>query len=222
MPAQLRLSHELMALRVARELHEGMVATIGYGLPTLISNYVPQDGSIILHSENGMLGFGPNPMRGEANPDLVNASGQPVTLLPGAAVFDCAEAFAMIRGGHIDVAVMGALQVSERGDLANWRLPGRRLGSPGGAVDLAAGARRIIVMMEHTTRDKLSRLVRSCDLPITGLACVDLVVTDVAVIRVTPSGLILTEVAPGWSPADVQALTEPRLQVAPDFRDVFF
>ena len=217
-----RLSHELMALRVAREFRAGIVVNLGIGLPTLVSNYIPEDGSILTHAENGVVGYGPFPPEGQGDPNLINAGGQMVTLVPGAAFVHHADAFAMIRGGHVDVAVLGALQVSEKGDLANWLMPGRTLGSPGGAVDLVAGVPRVIALMEHTTRDGQPKLVRQCTLPLTGLACVDLVVTDVAVAEVTPQGLLLREVAPGWSAREVQDITEARLLVAPDLQEVRF
>lgn len=209
-----RLSRELMALRIARELREGMVVNLGIGMPTLVSNYIPTDGSIILHAENGVIGYGPYPEPGKEDPNLVNAGGEMVTLLAGAAFASHADAFAMIRGGHVDVTVLGGMQVSERGDLANWATPERGLGSPGGAVDLAAGAQRVVVMMEHTTRDGKPKLVRECTYPLTGKGCVDVVVTDLGIFQVTSQGFLLKEIAPGWTPDEVRVMTEGRLVVA--------
>ena len=219
MTQKARLSRELMALRVAQELKEGMVVNLGIGMPTLVSNFIPTDGSVRLHAENGVLGYGPYPPEGEGDPDLVNGGGEMVTLLPGAAFFHHADAFAMIRGGHIDVSILGGMQVSEEGDLANWATSTRGLGSPGGAVDLAMSARTCVVMMEHTTRDGKPKLVSRCTYPLTGKACVDLVVTDLGLFRVTPDGLTLMEIVPGWTPKEVQSLTEARLLIAPELKE---
>ena len=207
------LSRELIALRVARELREGMVVNLGIGLPTLVSNFVPPDVEILFQAENGILGYGGISER-DFDPDLINAGGQPVTLQPGASFFDSATSFAMIRGGHVDVAVLGGLEVSEQGDLANWYIPERGGGSIGGAMDLAVGARRLIVAMSHTTRDGRPRIRRRCEYPLTAPGVVDLVVTNLAVIEVYPDGLLLTEVAPGVAPDVVQARTEPKLHVS--------
>ena len=207
------LTRELMAMRVAQELEDGMVVNLGIGLPTLVSSFLPEGRRITLQSENGILGFG-GILGGDFDQDLINASGQPVTLLPGASFFDSATSFAMIRGGHIDVAVLGGLQVSERGDLANWFVPARGGGSVGGAMDLAVGARRLVVVMEHTTREGEARILRECTYPLTGRACVDLIVTDLAVIEVTSDGLMLREVAPGVTAEQVEALTDAPLRVA--------
>lgn len=214
------LDRDVMAMRVAREFQEGDVVNLGIGIPTLASSYVPEGRGVVFHSESGMLGYGGVLDGGEGDIDLINAGGQFVAPLAGMSVFGSAEAFAMIRGRHIDVAVLGAFQVSEQGDLANWMLPGSGIGNVGGAMDLAVGARRIIVVMEHVTKEGQPRLVRRCSYPLTGLRCVDLVVTDLAVIAVTPQGMVLREVAPGYSPADIQSLTEPTLVVAKDVTEV--
>lgn len=213
------LTRELIALRVARELAPGSVVNLGIGLPTLVGAYAPPETGILLQAENGILGYGG--FTEEAfDPDLINAGGQPVNLNPGASFFDSSVSFGMIRGGHIDVAVLGGLQVSERGDLANWSVPERGGGSIGGAMDLAVGARRLIVAMEHTTRDGRPRIVRECSYPLTARRCVDLIVTDLAVVEVGPAGLTLTEVAPGWQPREVAALTEAPLSVAEGVREM--
>jgi 3-oxoacid CoA-transferase subunit B len=189
-------------------------------MPTLVADYVPPDRGVVLHAENGVLGTGPFPEPGHEIPDLVNAGGQATTFVPGASFMDSAQSFAIIRGGHLDVAVLGGLQVSERGDLANWRRGERRAGSIGGAADLAAGAKRLFVAMEHTTRDGQPKIVRECTYPLTGVGVVDMVFTDVAVIRVVDEGLVLEEVAPGWEPEDVQRITEAPLHVTAQLREM--
>ena len=214
-----RLTRELVAVRVARELAPGNTVNLGVGLPTLVGAFVPQEANILLQSENGILGYGG--FSEEAfDPELVNAGGQPIRLNPGASFFDSAASFAMIRGGHIDVAVLGGLQVSERGDLANWSVPERGGGSIGGAMDLAVGARRLIVAMEHTTKDGRPRILRECTYPLTGRGCVDLIVTDLAVVEMGPAGPTLREVAPGWTPGEVAALTDAPLALAEDLREM--
>ena len=214
-----RLTRELVALRVARELAPGSAVNLGIGLPTLVGAFVPPDAGILLQAQNGILGYGG--FSEEAfDPDLINAGGQPVRLNPGACFFDSAASFAMIRGGHVDTAVLGGLQVSERGDLANWSVPERGGGSIGGAMDLATGARRLIVAMEHTTRTGAARIVRECAYPLTARRCVDLIVTDLAVVEVGAAGLTLREIAPGWTPEAVAALTEAPLTVAADMREI--
>jgi 3-oxoacid CoA-transferase subunit B len=215
-----RLDREVIAMRVARELQDGDVVNLGIGIPTLCSQFVPEGRQILYHSESGVLNYGPMAEPGEEDVDLTNAGGQFLAPHPGMSFFNSADAFAMIRGGHIDVAVLGALQVSERGDLANWMLPQRGIGNVGGAMDLAVGARRIIVAMEHTDRDGNSKLVKQCTFPLTGTECVSLIVTDIAVMEVRPEGLVLAEVAPGWTAEDVQRETEPELTVSPDLRDM--
>ena len=213
------LSRELIALRVAQEFEPGSTVNLGIGLPTLVAGFVADEAGIQFQAENGILGYG-GVTDDAYDPDLINASGQPVSLHPGASFFDSATSFAMIRGGHIDVAVLGRLQVSERGDLANWFVPERGDGSVGGAMDLAVGARRLIVAMQHTTREGTARIVRECDYPLTAPGCVDLIVTNLAVITVEGEGLVLQETAPGVSVEAIQALTEPRLAVAPDLREM--
>ena len=214
-----RLTRELVAIRVARELAPGSVVNLGVGLPTLVGAFAPPDADILLQSENGILGYGG--FSDEAfDPELVNAGGQPIRLNPGASFFDSAASFAMIRGGHIDVAVLGGLQVSERGDLANWSVPERGGGSIGGAMDLAVGARRLIVAMEHTTKDGRPRIMRECSYPLTAPRCVDLIVTDLAVVEVGPAGLTLREVAPGWAPGEVVTVTDAPLAVPDDVREM--
>jgi 3-oxoacid CoA-transferase subunit B len=219
--AKTRLDEELMALRVARELKSGMVVNLGFGIPTLVANFVSQDEEVLFHTENGCLGFGPIATSVEQEDfDLINASAQFVTRQPGMSFFDHAESFAMIRGGHIDVCVLGGLQVSEQGDLANWRLPDTELGNIGGAMDLAFGAARLIVVMTHTTKAGEPKIVKQCTYPLTAPRCVSLVVTDIAVIEVTTGGLLLKEVAPGWTVKEIQDLTEPKLKVADDLKEM--
>jgi 3-oxoacid CoA-transferase subunit B len=207
-------------MRVAAEIPAGAYVNLGIGMPTLVADYVPPDRGVVLHAENGVLGTGPFPEPGHEIPDLVNAGGQATTFVPGASFMDSAQSFAIIRGGHLDVAVLGGLQVSERGDLANWRRGERRAGSIGGAADLAAGAKRLFVAMEHTTRDGQPKIVRECTYPLTGVGVVDMVFTDVAVIRVVDEGLVLEEVAPGWEPEDVQRITEAPLHVTAQLREM--
>ena len=207
-------------MRVARELNDGDVVNLGIGIPTLCSQFVPEGRTVVYHSESGVVNYGPMAEPGEEDVDLINAGGQFLAPVPGMSFFSSADAFAMIRGGHIDVTVLGALQVSEKGDLANWMLPERGVGNIGGAMDLAAGARRTIVAMEHTDRNGRPKLVTECTYPLTGRECVSLVVTDIAVIQVTPGGLVLEEVAPDWSAEEVQEQTEPRLIVSPHLKEM--
>jgi 3-oxoacid CoA-transferase subunit B len=209
------LTRELIALRVARELHDGMVVNLGIGLPTLVGNFLPEGADIILHAENGILGYaGVEGVESRWDQDQINAGGQPVNLIHGASFFDSATSFAMVRGGHVDVTVLGGLQVSAKGDLANWALPGRPGGAIGGAMDLAAGAKRVIVAMEHTTREGEPRILEECTYPLTARACVDLIVTNLAMIEVTKDGLLLREIAPGVTVEDVCAATAAPLLVA--------
>lgn len=214
------LSRELIALRATRELKSGQYVNLGIGLPTLVSNFIPEDLGVILHSENGALGFGRIAGEDEMDIDLVNASSQPLTLRSGAAFFDSAMAFAMIRSGRIDVSVLGAYQVSEKGDLANWMAPGRKAGSIGGSMDLVSGTRRVIVVMEHTVRSGELKVVKECTCPLTGSGVVNTIITNLAVIEVTPEGLLLKEVAPSVTAESVQAVTEPRLLLADDLQEM--
>ena len=221
-PHPLALSRDLLMARVLRELRDGMVVNLGLGLPTLLADLVPPDAGILLHAENGVLGYGPYAREGEEDADTINPGGARVTLHPGASFFDSAESFALVRGGHVDVAVLGALQVSEQGDLANWMNPARGIGGIGGAMDLVAGAQRVIAVMEHTTRDGAAKLVRACSYPLTGRRVVQTIVTDLAVLEVTAAGLELRELAPGVTVADVQARSEPRLILSPALREMAF
>ena len=215
-----RLDREVIAMRVAKEFQDADIVNLGIGIPTLCSQYVPEGRSVVYHSEAGVLNCGPLAEAGQEDIDLINAGGQFLQPVPGMAFFSSADAFAMIRGGHIDVTVLGALQVSERGDLANWMLPERGIGNIGGGMDLAAGARRMIVAMEHTDRKGDAKVIKECTYPLTGKGCVSLIVTDIAVIEVTQEGLLLKEVAPGWTAENVQELTEPRLIIAPDLKEM--
>jgi 3-oxoacid CoA-transferase B subunit len=214
------LSRELIALRVAHELKDGQYVNLGIGLPTLVSNFISADSGVILHSENGALGFGPISDEANMDIDLVNAGSQPLTLRPGAAFFNSADAFAMIRGGHLDVTVLGAYQVSEKGDLANWIAPGKKVGGMGGSMDLVTGTRNVIIAMEHTTRAGRPRIVNECTCSLTGMGVVNLIITSLAVIEVTGDGLLLKEVAPSVTAAEVQAVTEPRLIPAEDLKEM--
>jgi 3-oxoacid CoA-transferase subunit B len=215
-----RLDRQIVALRVAKEFQDGNIVNLGVGIPMLACNFIPAGREVIFHSENGVLGFGEVTLPGEGDLDLVNAGGQTVKRQPGMSFFGHDESFSIVRGGHLDISVMGAYQVSEKGDLANYMVPERQVGTIGGAMDLAYGAKRLIIAMNHTTKTGEPRIVRKCSYELTAPACVDLIVTDIAVIEVSEQGLVLRETAPGWTPEEVQTITEPTLIVAPDCREI--
>ena len=214
------LDEQTIALRAAREFTDGSVVNLGYGMPGLCANLIPEGRAVFFQSENGVLGYGGLATDAEKDYEIINASDQPVTLLPGMCFFDSAASFDMIRGGHIDTVVLGAYQVSEKGDLANWGRPGRPATGMGGGMDLAAGARRVIITMHHTTKEREPRIVTHCTYPLTARQCVNLIVTDLAVIEVTGEGLVLREIAPGWTVPEVQVLTEAKLIPAADLKEI--
>ncbi len=217
---KMRLDEQTIALRAAKEFEDGMVINLGYGMPALCANFIPEGRTVFFQSENGVLGYGSLGTDEEKDYELINASDQPVTRLPGMCFFDSAASFDMIRGGHIDLVILGAYQVSEKGDLANWGRPGRPATGMGGAMDLATGSKRLMVMMLHTTKEGEARIVKQCTFPLTAKNCVKKIFTDIAVIDVTEKGLLLREIAPGWTPEEVQALTEPRLILAEDLKEI--
>ncbi len=214
------LTRTQLAKRAAQELEDGFYVNLGIGIPTLVANYVPEGMEVIMQSENGLLGMGPFPYEGEEDADLINAGKQTVTAIKGASFFSSAESFAMIRGGHVNISILGAMQVSEQGDLANWMIPGKMVKGMGGAMDLVAGARRTVIVMSHANRAGQSKVLRECTLPLTGVQVVDTLITNMAVFKITPEGMILKETAPGVSLEEIAAATEAHYTIAADLREM--
>ena len=214
------LGRNQMAQRIAQEVQKGFIVNLGIGIPTLVSNYIPNEKQVLLHSENGLLGIGPFPSKSEVSPDLINAGKQTVTAVKGASYFSSSDSFAMIRGSHLDLSVLGALEVDQEGNLANWMIPGKMVKGMGGAMDLVAGSKRVIVAMQHQNKKGQSKLLKKCSLPLTGLKCVHRVVTELAVIDITDKGFLLLEKAPDVSVEQIQSATEGDLQISPQLADI--
>jgi len=214
------LTREQIAQRAAKEIESGFYVNLGIGIPTLVANFIPEDKKVVLQSENGLLGIGPYPTEAEVDPELINAGKETITMIPGASVFCSAESFAMIRGGHINLSILGGMEVSVNGDLANWVVPGKMVKGPGGAMDLVNGAQRVVVIMEHCSKSGQPKIVDNCSLPLTGKGVVNRIITDMAVIDVTKNGLVLKEVAPGYSIDDVQRVTGPVLSIDAELKAI--